>query len=108
MHVDNKYFKGVPAGGEGFSTELSDAAAAEYAEEAPLTIGDNVDIKIKPVPGLSYVLSRSTDLVEESSWTGVDSATAEADSETLTLTDSDKPADKAFYKVIKTKQRQDL
>ena len=105
MHVDNKYFKGVPAGGEGFSTELSDAAAAEYAEEAPLTIGDNVDIKIKPVPGLSYVLSRSTDL---SSWDGVDTVTAEADSETLTLTDSDKPADKAFYKVITTKQRQDL
>ena len=99
--VDGKYFKGGDAT-KGFNTALSDEAKAVLVEETeddkPLVIGEDVEVTIQSVKGLKYQLVRGTEVGAITEKLG---EPVVGDGEPLTLTDADKPADKAFY-VIET------
>ena len=91
---------------EGFSTELDPTQTTPElieatATEQPLVVGTTVDLKIKQsVPGLAYRLLRVGEVGDFSDSEKITPvATQKGNGETLTLTDANKPANKAFYKV---------
>ena len=91
---------------EGFSTELDPAKTTPElieatATEQPLVVGTTVDLKIKAsVPGLAYKLLRVGEVGDFSDSTKITTATTvKGTGDELTLKDSNKPANKAFYKV---------
>lgn len=113
--IPNSVFVGGDA--TGFSTALNPEGSAQVGSETikvtpelseagdpsgvePFVLGDDATVGAKTIPGLTYTLVRQT-APKGGSSEDVDSRVAE--SARTELTDSDKPADKAFYIIRVTK-----